>query len=225
MFSEQFQGLKVAECSNYSWLCEYTRLDVLLKDTDGSIVGRPWLTIIMDSGSECMMGFHLGFDPPSFQVLALALRHAILPKHYNREYNLHSEWGTYGIPQHLILGGEGNMKFVGLEQIATQLGLVLHQNYRSLNAGVVERFLRISNTHFFSGLQGYTGLEGVNYWQADLTQSCLTLPFLERLLVRYIVDNYNQSLDVVHRNQTRLQRWQATLISAPRLLREEDLDI
>lgn len=224
MFSEEFQGQKVAAYSNYSWLCDYTRLDVLLRDTDGSIV-RPWLTIVMDSGSECMMGFYLGFDSPSSQVLALAIRHAILPKHYAPEYNLHSQWGTYGVPKHLNIGGGSNMKSVYLEQKAVQLGLLLHQQHCPQNAGILKHFFITFNKHFLSMLQGYVGSDGVNWLQADLTQRCLTLPTLERLLVRYIVDNYNQSLDVVHRNQTRLQRWQSTLISAPRLLREEDLDI
>jgi putative transposase len=58
-----------------------------------------------------------------------------------------------------------------------------------------------------------------------LRKICLTLPSLERLIVSYIVNNYNQSLDQRQRNPTRLQRWQASLISAPRLIRKEDFDI
>jgi putative transposase len=58
-----------------------------------------------------------------------------------------------------------------------------------------------------------------------LRKICLTLPSLERLIVSYIVNNYNQSLDQRQRNPTRLQRWQAGLVSAPRLMRQEDFDI
>jgi putative transposase len=172
-----------------------------------------------------MMGFHLGFDPPSSQVLALALRHAILPKHYDREYNPHSQWGTYGVPRHLTIGGESNMKSVDLEQIAVQLGLVLHQHHRPIDVAIVERFFTTSHTYFFSMLPGYTGSEGVNYLQADLRQIGLTLPKLEQRLVGYIVNNYNQSLDERYRDPTRFQRWQAGLLSPPRIMRQEDFDI
>ncbi len=225
MFLRPIQRPIIAEYSNYFWLCDHTSLDVLLGDTDGSIVGRPWLTIVMDNYSHCMMGFHLGFDPPSSQVLALALRHAILPKHYDPEYNLSMEWRTYGVPEHLDTGGGKHIKSAYLNQIAVQLGIVLHQHAHPLNVSFSERFFRTLNTQLFSMLPGYTEVKGVNYLQADSTQTCLTLPELERILVRYIVEHYNQGFDVRHGNQSRLQRWEAGLTSAPHLMREEDLDI
>jgi putative transposase len=73
-------------------------VDVLLVDQHGELIGRPWLTTVIDSYSRCIMGINLGFDAPSSQVVALALRHAILPKQYGAEYKLHCEWGTYGKP-------------------------------------------------------------------------------------------------------------------------------
>ena len=48
---------------------------------------------------------------------------------------------------------------------------------------------------------------------------------LERLLVRYIVDKYNQSIDARLGDQTRFQRWEAGLIATPNLISERDLDI
>lgn len=50
------------------------------------------------------MGIHLGFDAPSSLVVALGLRHAVLPKKYISEYELNGEkykiyceWGSKGI--------------------------------------------------------------------------------------------------------------------------------
>jgi len=54
--------------------------DVLLVDKGGNILGRPWLTTVIDTYSRCIMGINLGFDAPSSQVVTLALRHAMLPK-------------------------------------------------------------------------------------------------------------------------------------------------
>lgn len=79
------------EYSNQVWQCDHTRADLLLVDRDGKILGRPWLTTVIDTYSRCIMGINLGFDAPSSQVVGLALRHAILPKQYGAEYSLHCE--------------------------------------------------------------------------------------------------------------------------------------
>jgi putative transposase len=70
------------EYSNHLWQCDHTRADVFLVDRDGQILGRPWFTTVIDTYSRCIVGINLGYDVPSSQVVALALRHAILPKHY-----------------------------------------------------------------------------------------------------------------------------------------------
>jgi len=61
--------------SNQVWQCDHTRVDVLLVDQHGELIGRPWLTTVINSYSRCIMGINLGFDAPSSQVVALALRH------------------------------------------------------------------------------------------------------------------------------------------------------
>jgi putative transposase len=71
--------------SNQVWQCDHTRADVLLVDKDGNLLGRPWLTTVIDSYSRCIVGINIGFDAPSSQVVSLALRHAILPKKYGEE--------------------------------------------------------------------------------------------------------------------------------------------
>ncbi|WP_246163043.1 MULTISPECIES: helix-turn-helix domain-containing protein [Brasilonema] len=93
------------EHSNQVWQCDHTLVDVLLVDSSGKILSRPWLTTVIDSYSRCIMGINLGYDAPSSTVVALALRHAILPKQYSSEYALNEEWGTSGLPQHFYTDG------------------------------------------------------------------------------------------------------------------------
>jgi putative transposase len=64
--------------SNHVWQIDHTKVDVLVVDRTGEIIGRPWLTIVVDMHSRCIMGLHIGFDAPSADVVCLALRHAIL---------------------------------------------------------------------------------------------------------------------------------------------------
>jgi putative transposase len=145
------------EYSNQVWQCDHTRADLLLVDRDGKILGRPWLTTVIDTYSRCIMGINLGFDAPSSQVVALALRHAILPKQYGAEYGLHCEWGTYGKPEHFYTDGGKDFRSEHLQQIGVQLGFVCHLRDRPSEGGIVERPFGTLNTEVFSTLPGYTG--------------------------------------------------------------------
>jgi putative transposase len=52
------QDLSV-EYSNHVWQCDHTRADVLLVDQYGELLGRPWLTTVIDTYSRCIMGINL----------------------------------------------------------------------------------------------------------------------------------------------------------------------
>ncbi|MEH2013836.1 Mu transposase C-terminal domain-containing protein [Nostoc sp.] len=221
------------EHSNQVWQCDHTLVDVLLVDQHGKILSRPWLTTVIDSYSRCIMGINLGYDAPSSQVVALTLRHAILPKQYGSEYGLNEEWGTSGLPQHFYTDGGKDFRSNHLQQIGVQLGFVCHlrvseaapKELRPSEGGSVERPFKTLNTELFSTLQGYTGSNVQERPEEAEKEACLTLRQLEQMLVRYIVDNYNQRLDARMGDQTRFQRWESGLIAAPDLLSERDLDI
>ena len=213
------------EYSNQVWQCDHTRADILLVDGHGEVLDRPWLTTVIDSYSRCIMGINLGYDAPSSQVVALALRHAILAKQYGSEYGLHEEWGTYGLPQHFYTDGGRDFRSNHLQEIGVQLGFVCHLRDRPSEGGSVERPFKTFNTELFSTLQGYTGSNVQERPKEAEKDACLTLRQLEQLLVRYIVDNYNQRLDARMGDQTRFQRWESGLIGMPNLLSNRDLDI
>lgn len=110
------------EYSNHLWQCDHTWVDVLVVDIEGEIIGRPWLTTVIDTYSRCIMGIRIGFDAPSSQVVALVLRHAMLPKNYGIEYGLHCQWGTYGCCEYLFTDGGKDFRSEHLKQIGVQLG-------------------------------------------------------------------------------------------------------
>ncbi|WP_414548514.1 Mu transposase C-terminal domain-containing protein [Anabaena sp. CCY 0017] len=213
------------EYSNQVWQCDHTRVDVLLVDQHGELLGRPWLTTVIDSYSRCIVGINLGYDAPSSQVVALALRHAILPKQYGQEYGLHEEWGTYDKPQHFYTDGGKDFRSNHLQQIGVQLGFACHLRDRPSEGGIVERPFKTLNTELFSTLQGYTGSNVQERPEDAEKEACLTLRQLEQLLVAYLVNNYNQRIDARMGDQTRFQRWESGLIAAPDVIAERDLDI
>ncbi|QLE40451.1 DDE-type integrase/transposase/recombinase [Nostoc sp. C052] len=211
--------------SNHVWQCDHTRVDVLLMDQHGELLSRPWLTTVIDTYSRCIMGINLGFDAPSSQVVALALRHAILPKRYGSEYKLHCEWGTYGKPEHFYTDGGKDFRSNHLSQIGAQLGFVCHLRDRPSEGGIVERPFKTLNDQLFSTLPGYTGSNVQERPEDAHKDAKLTLRELEQLLVRYIVDRYNQSIDARMGDQTRFDRWEAGLPTVPVPIPERDLDI
>jgi putative transposase len=211
--------------SNHTWQCDHTKLDIMLVDQYGEPLARPWLTKITDSYSTCIMGIHLGFDAPSSQVVALALRHAVLPKQYGAEFKLHCQWATYGIPENLFTDGGKDFKSDHLRQIAFQLGFERHLRARPSEGGIEERGFGTINTDFLSGFWGYVGSNLQQRPESAEKDACLTLRELDQLLVRYITDNYNQRLSPKDRSQTRFQRWEGGLLARPTLMRERDLDI
>jgi putative transposase len=212
-------------CSNNIWQCDHTRVDVLLIDQYGELLSRPWLTTVIDTYSRCIMGINLGFDAPSSQVVALALRHAILPKGYGAEYKLSCEWGTYGRPQHFYTDGGKDFRSNHIQQIATDLSFICHLRNRPSEGGIVERPFRTLNDQLFSTLPGYTGSNVQERPEDAEKDACLTLRELEKLIVRFIVDRYNPSIDARMGDQTRFQRWEAGLPDIPDVIEERQLDI
>ena len=74
-------------------------------------------------------------------------------------------------------------------------------------------------------MPGYTGSNVQERPEEAEKEACLTLRQIERHLVSYIVNNYNQRIDTRMGEQTRFQRWKSGLIMAPDAISERNLDI
>lgn len=109
--------------------------------------------------------------------------------------------------------------------MATELGIVLCLRRKPSDGGIVERPFGTLNQEFFSGLPGYVGSEVKARSRLAESEACLTLTSLERLLVRYIVDRYNQTKDARMGDRSRLGRWETGRIAQLPLLGERELDI
>ena len=213
------------EYSNQVWQCDHTPADILVVDGEGEIVGRPILTTVIDTYSRCIMGMHLGMEYPSAAVTCLALRHAIKPKQYSPSYELSNLWGTYGLPQYLYTDAGKDFSSQHIEQIAASLGIVLCLRRRPSDGGIVERPFGTINSEFLSTLPGYTTRRLKPHRTQVEKEACVTLEQLERMLVRYIVDNYNQQPDARLGQQSRIARWEEGRMAQPKLLEERELDI
>ena len=207
------------------WQCDHTRVDLLVVDQVGEVLGRPWLTTIVDTHSRCLMGMHLGMEPPSAVVVCLALRHAILPKQYGPHYELKQDWGTYGVPQYLYTDGGKEFSSKHLEQVASELKIVLCQRRYPAEGGIVERPFGTLNSEVFASLPGYTGGSVKRRSKQAESSASVTLMELEKYLVRYVVDRYNMSIDPRIGDETRIGRWEVGRLAQLPLLSDRDLDV
>jgi putative transposase len=220
------EGLEVeVKESNQVWQCDHTRVDLLVVDQVGEVLGRPWLTAIVDTYSRCIIGIHLGMEAPSAVVVCLALRHAMLPKQYSSAYELTQLWGTYGVPQYLYTDGGKEFNSKHLEQVANELKIVLCQRRYPAEGGIVERPFGTLNSELFASLPGYTGNSTKRRPKQAETKASLTLMQLEKQIVRYIVDRYNQGIDPRTGDQSRLGRWESARLAQLPLLSDRELDI
>lgn len=88
---------------------DHTQLDFIVVEKDSFIpLGRPWITTLCDVHSRSVLGFYIGFTPPSFVAVARALKHALLPKDYvlSRYPDIKNPWLCFGKPE-LIVSDNG----------------------------------------------------------------------------------------------------------------------
>ncbi|WP_447754602.1 Mu transposase C-terminal domain-containing protein [Pseudomonas nicosulfuronedens] len=63
------------------WQIDHTQVDLELVDSVDRIpIGRPWITVVIDTYSRMVVGWYVSFDPPGSLGTGLAITNAILSK-------------------------------------------------------------------------------------------------------------------------------------------------
>lgn len=128
--------------------------------TKAGPIGQPWLTVLIDYYSRMVLGFCLGFEPPSYAVLMEALRTAILPKTdlMKRFPRIQGIWPCFGIPERIVCDRGSDLISKDFEQAAFQLGIELDFNPPRTPhfKGTVESFFDNLNDQLLSALPGRT---------------------------------------------------------------------
>jgi len=160
-------------------------------------IGQPWLTVLIDYYSRLIVGFCIGFEPPSYAVIMEALRQAILPKAYLRtKYpQIVHDWPCYGVPEKLVCDRGSDFTSNDLEQAAFQLGLELDfMPPRTPHLkGTVESFFDTLNDQLLSALPGRTfrSWEKRADYQPD-DGPLLPYETLVEIIHRHLIDVYAQ---------------------------------
>lgn len=211
--------------SNQVWQIDHTKLDIFIVDENSEVIGRPCLTLVMDSYSGCVVGFYLGLEAAGSHEVALALRHAMLPKEYGPEYELTEKWYVYGIPDYVVTDRAREFKSEHMKLVSLQLGFQRRLRAFPSAGGLIETIFDKINKELLSMLPGYTGSCVEERPPEAENSACVTIQELEILLVRYFVDHYNRHTYGRGLAQPRIERWQTSLLLDPEELDERQLDI
>jgi len=187
--------------------------------TEAGPLGQPWLTVLIDYHSRLIVGFCLGFEPPSYPVIMEALRQAILPKSYVRERYpaIKNPWPCFGIPERLVCDRGSDLTSKDLEQAAFQLGMELDfMPPRTPHLkGTVESFFDTLNDQLLSTLPGRT----FRSWEKRADYSADDGPLLPyealvEIIHRHLIDVYAQEKHPTAA-RTRLEMWQESAAEFP----------
>ncbi|HHC6609861.1 Mu transposase C-terminal domain-containing protein [Vibrio alginolyticus] len=138
---------------------DHTRLDLFVIDDARKLpLGRPWLTLLFDTHTKSVVGFYLGFEPPGYLSVSLALENAILPKYYVKELypEVKGEWPCYGLPEHLIVDNGAEFNSKDFVTACKNLRIKVKKNpvKKPWLKGSVERYFRTINNKLLSGIPG-----------------------------------------------------------------------
>jgi putative transposase len=190
---------------------DHSPLKVVVGSEAGPI-GQPWLTLLIDYYSRLVVGFCLGFEPPSYGVIMEALRYAILPKVYLKERypRVQGTWPCCGLPEKIVCDRGPDLTSKDLEQAAFQLGIELDFNPPRTPhlKGTVESFFDGLNDQLAASLPGRT----FRNWADRADYKPDDGPFLSyegllEIIHIHLVDVYSVAKHPTS-SMTRLEMWQ-----------------
>lgn len=195
------------------WEIDHTLLDVLLVDPKtGQVIGRPYITVVLDRHSRMIMAFLIHLSAPNTEAVLRTIERAILPKAswLARFPTVHNEWRARGLPRYIVPDNAAEFHAFNLIQAFNELGIeVLFPRSRGPQMkGAVERFFRTLATDLIHRLPGTTfsnTRERGDYPAEKL--ACLTLPELEAAITTWVVDRYHQREHRGLKGRTPAQVW------------------
>lgn len=178
---------------------DHTPMDVVARSDDPycDYVGRPWLTIAIDVHTRCILGIHIGFEPPSILSVALCLTHAVLPKVPAEEFGVPLDWPMHGLPREIVVDNGKDFVSKAFKRGCDEHGIVL--SYRPAGSphygGSIERLIgtMVGQCHLLPGTTKNSVKAKGEYDSAK--HAALTLRqartwFVEQLLGRYHVKDH-----------------------------------
>lgn len=177
---------------------DHTALDLMLLDDNLQVLlGRPYITALIDSFSKCIVGFYIGYKEPGYESVRKALLHAMLNKKYVREKypSVSCEWPCEGKIETLVV--DNGAEFWSENLGSSCRSLISNIQYNRVAhpwlKPLVERFFGQLNQKLLVSIPGKTfsgaaELEGYN----PETDAVMRFSTFMDVFHKWVVDVYHQ---------------------------------
>jgi len=188
-----------------------TPLNVMLVDSNGHPRGRANLTAGTCLATGMIVGWHIGWEKPSWTSVMQALRMAVLKKDTSGS-GAESPYPVYGVGEVVKVDNGPPYRSTSLVAASGQLGFELRfvPAGKPHLKGKIERFFLEVSRDFTSVLPGRTfanTLERGDYDSEGFAH--LTLQETQKLFMKWVVDVYHNRPNSRAFGQTPLERWDA----------------
>lgn len=175
---------------------DHTQLDIhVLHDDYKTLLGRPFITVLIDHYSHMVLGFQISFENPSFASVCIACLNAFLPKqHFLSKLECEVDWVAHGVPLTLVTDNGNEFWGKNFISVADELGTIFQYcpirrgNYKSR----IERFFGIVNSLVLDDLPGVVrklGKQGQGY---DARQEAkMTFTEFKRYFITWLTNIYH----------------------------------
>lgn len=191
---------------------DHSPLDLILLDDELSIpIGRPYLTLLIDVFSGCVLGFHLSYKSPSYVSVSKAIVHSVKPKSLpNLSIKLQNNWPCFGKIENLVVDNGAEFWSKSLEHACKEAGINIQYNSvrKPWLKPFVERFFGMINECFLSEIPGktFSNILAKEDYNPKKDAIMRFSTFIEEFQ-RWIVDVFHQN---TNSRETRIpiKRWQ-----------------
>jgi putative transposase len=191
---------------------DHTPMDLIVVDPiDREPIGRPWLTVAIDTYSRCIAGLHVTLEAPSATSVGLCLTHMVMDKvPWLILREVEASWPVQGKPRRVGVDNGSEFHSQAFERGCGQHGIAIDWRPpgRPHFGGVIERVIG-TLMGLVHGLPGTTFSNVGQRGSYDSDKAaCLTLEEVEHWLAIAVAKYYHlhphEGLD----GQTPLRRWQ-----------------
>lgn len=196
---------------------DHTKLDLFVIDDESHIpLGRPWLTICIDTHTRCILGIYIGFEPPSYLTVGKCLKHAFLPKvNLQQQFqDIRHVWEAHGVMEQLFVDNGLEFHSISLEKACFAFGVEIVYTPRKTPwfKGKIERFNSTLNHGVSHGIAGTTFS---NIFEKDdydpAKHAVVTLSTLRLIVHKWIADYYHQKPHSGLENVTPATMWSTSI--------------
>ncbi len=178
---------------------DHTPVDIIIKEENGTEIGRPFLVLAIDKFTRNALGFSLGLsNGVGWPEVSQCIKSIMTDKSYvkNMYPFIENEWNAFGVPKTLVIDNGLEFKNSSMKDTCYQLGIVLQICPPKVPEwkGSIERFFGTTNTSLVHNLPGTTRSNPTKLDSDENPSALATLTFSQfnALLHKWIIDVYSQ---------------------------------